>query len=157
MVQGYLERTRSGLDDVLFASPAEVGASALNSCRPYKVPPHAFPCLLLAPLVLPIGTDAIPVLKPAPSRPLTLHTADPCAILAGLIRKERSSISSSAAAESSEHLHNHQQLGDEGRGDGLEGCSSLAHVVVRRCGRHDSSVAGFLHRNCSRLGTRWSF
>ena len=45
MVQGYLERTRSGLDDVLFASPAEVGASALNSCRPYKVPPHAFPWL----------------------------------------------------------------------------------------------------------------
>ena len=43
-------------------------------------------CLLLAPLVFPIGTDAIPVLKPAPSRPQTLVTADPCAFLAGLIR-----------------------------------------------------------------------
>jgi hypothetical protein len=31
MVQGHLERTRSGLDDFLFASPAEVHASALDS------------------------------------------------------------------------------------------------------------------------------
>ena len=36
-------------------------------------------CLLLAPVVFPIGTDAIPVLKPAPSRPHTLLTPDPCA------------------------------------------------------------------------------
>ena len=79
-----------------------------------------------------------------------------CAILAGLIREERSSISSSAAAESSEHLNNHQQLGGEGRADALEGCSSPAHVVVRRCGMRASSVVGCLHRKGSRLGTRWS-
>ena len=52
----------------------------------------------------------------------------------------------SEAAESSEHLNNHQQLGAEGRGDGLEGCSSPAHVVVRRCGEHESSVAGACDR-----------
>ena len=84
--QGVLERARSGLDDVLVSSPAAVGASALSSRELSQVPPHAFTCLLLAPLVLPIGTDAIPVLKPAPSRPQTLLTADPCAILTGLIR-----------------------------------------------------------------------
>ena len=91
------------------------------------------------------------MLKPAPSRPLTLHTADPCAILTGLIRRERSRISSDEAAESLEDLYNHQKLGAEVRGDGLEGCSSLAHVVVRRCGRHDSSVAGFLHTATARV------
>jgi hypothetical protein len=31
MVQGHIELARSGLDDVLFASPAEVHASALDS------------------------------------------------------------------------------------------------------------------------------
>ena len=36
-------------------------------------------CLLLAPVVFPIGTDAIPVLKPVPSRPHTRLTPDPCA------------------------------------------------------------------------------
>ena len=115
--QGVLEAARSGLDDVLVSSPAAVGASALSSRELSQVPPHAFPCLLLAPLVLPIGTDAIPVLKPAPSRPQTLLTADPCAILTGLIREERSRISSDEAAESSEDLNNHQQSGAEGRGD----------------------------------------
>ena len=66
------------------------------------------------------------------------------------------SISSSAAAESSEHHNNHRQLGAKGRADALKGCSSPSHVVVRRCGMHDSSVAGCLHRKGSRLGTRWS-
>ena len=87
MVQGHLERTRSGLDDVLFASPAEVHASVcarfeeflanLKRCRRMPSPcspstPHRY-------------TDAVPVLKPAPSRPQSLLTADPCAILTGLI------------------------------------------------------------------------
>ena len=106
-----------GVDEMIIAFNLE-GEVLFVVCAPVKESwKGAAACLLLAPVGTPIGTDAIPVLKPAPSRPQTLHTADLCAILAGLIRSERSSISSSRAAESSEDLNNHNQLGAEGRGD----------------------------------------
>ncbi len=106
-----------GVDEMIFAFNLE-GEVLFVVCAPVQESwKGAAACLLLAPVVFPIGTDAIPVLKPAPSRPQTLHTADLCAILTGLIRQERSRISSDEAAESSEDLNNHQQLGAEGRGD----------------------------------------
>ena len=75
-----------GVDEMIIAFNLE-GEVLFVVCAPVKESwKGAAACLLLAPVVFPIGTDAIPVLKPAPSRPQTLHTADLCAILAGLIR-----------------------------------------------------------------------
>ena len=112
-----VEAVWCGVDEMIFAFNLE-GEVLFVVCAPVQESwKGAAACLLLAPVVFPIGTDAIPVLKPAPSRPQTLHTADLCAILTGLIRQERSRISSDEAAESSEDLNNHQQLGAEGRGD----------------------------------------
>ena len=78
-----------GVDEMIFAFNLE-GEVLFVVCAPVKESwKGAAACLLLTPVVCPIVTDATPVLKPAPYRPQTLVTADLCAILAGLIHRER--------------------------------------------------------------------